>query len=106
MGVTTQFIEHDRVVGFRDTEPEQVRESEVTEAALPVFTNFVEQIARITPPTATMKETRQSCRTQLRRSERFFKPLDAVGRLLAPSPEPIPAALLKIDCAEGTTCNP
>ena len=92
MRVSKEFIAHDRVVGFRDSVPQQLRESEVTDVALNVFNNFVEQIARISPPTAKMKERRQSCASQLRRSQRFVKHLDARVEPQAPLLQPITAA--------------
>lgn len=92
MGGTKEFIAHDRVVGFRDTVPQQLQQSEVTDVALKVFNNFVEHIARITPPTATMKERRPSCASDLRRSERFVKHLDTDVLPQAPLVQPITAA--------------
>ena len=47
MAVRKQYPLHERVVVVRDIIPPQERESEVTEAALHVFNNFVEQIARV-----------------------------------------------------------
>ena len=86
MAVTTQFLQHDRVVGVRDIVPQQQIDSEVTEAALHVFANFVEEIARIAPTALLMKEKRQISTAHLRRSKRFIKPLDGVV------PVPLPAA--------------
>lgn len=76
MGVTTQFLEHDASVGSIDTLPEKLRRSEISHAALHVFNNFVEQIARATPPTATMKMKRPSSTSELRRSARFVQHVD------------------------------
>lgn len=100
MGVRTQSPLHDRVVVERESIPAQVRDVDVTEAALHVFNNFVEQIARVTPRTHTMKDTRQ-IPTQVRRSQRFIKPLHAnfADTPQAPAPNPIatppPAAIAK-----------
>jgi hypothetical protein len=100
MAVRTQSALHDRIVVGRESIPPQVRDVDVTEAALHVFNNFVDEIARVTPTTHTMMDTRQ-IPTQLRRSQRFMKPLQAdfVGTPQAPAPNPIatppPAAIAK-----------
>lgn len=101
MGVSTQFIEQERVLGGTATVAQQLGDSEVTEAALQVFNDFVQQIARINPSTAMMKEKPQICRTQERRSERFMKPLDAVLAAAAPLPQPMAQKVLGLPIAFG-----
>ena len=64
MGVITQDLEHNRGVGSRYIVPKELRVLEVKDVALHIFSNFVEKIARVTPPTATMKETCASSKIQ------------------------------------------
>lgn len=82
MAISREFAVQPRVFVGRDTIPAEVRQTDVTEAALQVFNNFVEEIARLTPSTASMKE-----KTQVRRSERLSKAVDA-----APATAPIPTS--------------
>ena len=93
MAVRTQSPQHDRIVVGREIIPPQVRDVDVTEAALHVFNNFVEQIARVTPTSHSMKDGSQ-IPTQVRRSQRFIKPLpvEFVGTPEAPAPNPIATA--------------
>lgn len=88
MGVTTECIEHDRLVGFRGTIPRALQECEVTQAALQVFNNFVEVIAKVSPPVATMRKKTEKNTTRLRRSGRLKKTLDAPAPPTSPAPNP------------------
>ena len=89
MGVTTQFLDNDTVLGSRYTLPQEVRGSEVTEAALHISSNFLEEIARVTPRSATMKEKTETSTTQLRRSARFMDPRDSLRQAQISTPPPI-----------------
>ena len=70
-----------------------MRGSEVTDAALNVFNNFLDEIARVTPLTATMKERTQTSSTQLRRSARLMDPGDFVREAQFSAPTPIVGTL-------------
>jgi hypothetical protein len=95
MAARTQFAVPDCDVVVRDTLPAQVQYTNVSEAALHVFNNFVEQIARVSPGAATMKEKRETPTTQMRRSQRFMKPVEA---LLSPPPTSLKPTSQKVLC--------
>lgn len=84
MAVTTKVFEHDRGVGSLESLPEKLRRNEVSHAALHVFNNFVEQIARVTPRTITMKKEHTTSSTQLRRSMRFQQHVDSLQQTQVP----------------------
>jgi hypothetical protein len=73
-----------------NTLPAQVQQVSVSDAAVHVFNNFVEQIARVDPAAtaATMKEKPPIPTTQVRRSARFMKPVEALLSLPSTSEQP------------------
>ena len=78
MAVRTQFVVLDYDVVVRDTLPMQVQYTDVSEAALHVFNNFVEKIAKVFPGAATKKEKRETLTMQVRHSQHFMKPVETL----------------------------
>lgn len=72
-----------------DTVPEKLPAPVVTNAALDVFNNFVNTLARVTPPTTTMTESGQIRGTEVRRSARFKEGRGANSRPQLPLPTAI-----------------
>ena len=75
--------------GCGDSVPEKLRAPVVTNTALDVFNNFVNTLARVTPPTTTMKEQCQNLGTEVRRSTRFKEAMEANRQPQLPPPTPI-----------------
>lgn len=72
--------------GRGDTVPVMQGEPVVTNAALDVFNNFVDTLARVTPPTITMKEQSEISRREVRRSTRCKEAMEAHRRAQLPPP--------------------
>ncbi len=75
--------------GCDKTVPVKLGAPVVTDAALDVFNNFVDTLARVTPPTTTMKERSQIPGTEVRRSARFKEAMEGNQRPQLPPPTAI-----------------
>ena len=87
MALNPQIVLPDSGVVTLNTLPAQVQQMGVNDAVVHVFNNFVEQIARVSP--ATMKEQPPIPMMQVRRSQRFKKPMEAQLSLPSTSEQPI-----------------
>ena len=88
MAQNPQIALTDPSVVTLNTLPAQVQEMGVNDVAVHVFNNFVEQVARVSPGASTMKEKPPSFTTQVRRSQRFVKPVEAILSLPSTSVQP------------------
>lgn len=74
-----------------NTLPAQVQQMSVNDAAVHVFNNFVEQVARVSPGASTMKDVPPMPTTQVRRSQRFVQRVEALQSHPSTSEQPISA---------------
>ena len=88
MALNPQIALLDFGVVTLNTLPAQVQQMSVNDAAVSIFNNFVEQVARVSPGASTMKEKPPIPTTQLRRSQRFRKPVEALQSLPSTSEQP------------------
>lgn len=88
MAQNPQIALTDPSVVTLNTLPAQVQEMGVNDVVVHVFNNFVEQVARVSPGASTMKEKPPIPTTQVRRSQRFVKPVEALQSLPSTSEQP------------------
>lgn len=88
MALNPQIALPDSGVVTLNTLPAQVQQLSVNEAAVSIFNNFVQQVARVSPGASTMKEKPPIPTTQVRRSQRFVKPVEALQSLPSTSEQP------------------
>jgi hypothetical protein len=88
MALNPQIALPDSCVVTLNTLPAQVQQMSVNDAAVSIFNNFVEQVARVSPGASTMKEKPPIPTTQLRRSQQFVKPVEAPQSLPSTSEQP------------------
>ena len=88
MALNPQIALLDSGVQTLNTLPAKAQQMSTNDAALHVFNNFVEQVARVDPGASIMEEKRPIPTTQVRRSQRFLKPVDALESLPSTAVQP------------------
>ena len=88
MALNPQIALPDSGVQTLNTLPAQAHQMSATDAALHVFNNFVEQVARVDQGASTMEDLPPIPTTHLRRSQRFLKPVDALQSLPSTAVQP------------------
>ena len=88
MALNPQIALLDSGVQTLNTLPEKAQQMSASDATLHVFKNFVEQVARVDPGASTMEEKPPIPTTQVRRCQRFLKPVDALKSLPSTAVQP------------------
>ena len=88
MALNPQIALPDFGVVTLNTLPAEAQQMSANDAAVSIFNNFVEKVARVSPRASTMKEKPSLPTTQVRRSQRFVKPVEALQSLPSTSEQP------------------